>query len=59
MLLSINCGVLLRETILRTTEKLRDFETDDLTKILIILMRIEAKLDLLLEEDDGEEEDRS
>ncbi len=41
------------------TEDLPDFETDDLTKILIVLMRIDAKLDVLLEEGDGEEEDRS
>jgi hypothetical protein len=51
--------VLLRDTISEMTEKLPDFETDDLTRILIVLMRIEAKLDLLLGEDDGEEEDRS
>jgi hypothetical protein len=51
--------VLLRDTISEMTEKLPDFETDDLTRILIVLMRIEAKLDLLLEEVDGEEEDGS
>jgi hypothetical protein len=51
--------VFLRDTILEMTEKLPDFETDDLTRILIVLMRIEAKLDLLLEEVDGEEEDGS
>jgi hypothetical protein len=48
-----------RDTIGRMAEDLPEFETDDLTRILMILMRIEAKLDLLLEEDDGEEEDRS
>ncbi len=43
------------------TGELPNFQTEDLTKILVILMRIDAKLDLLieLEEDDGEEEDRS
>jgi hypothetical protein len=40
-------------------DELPEFEADDLTRILLILMRIEAKLDALLEEDDGEEEDRS
>jgi hypothetical protein len=39
--------------------ELPPFEPDDLTRIMLILMRIEAKLDLLIEEDDGEEEDRS
>lgn len=47
-----------RETIVAMTEELPEFDADDLTTILIILMRIEAKLDLLLEEDNGEEEDR-
>jgi len=51
--------VLLRDRIAEMTEDLPDFETDDLTKILIVLMRIDAKLDVLLEEGDGEEEDRS
>jgi hypothetical protein len=51
--------VFLCDTISEMTEKLPDFETDDLTRILIVLMRIEAKLDLLLEEVDGEEEDGS
>ena len=48
-----------RGTIAEVDEDLPHLEEDDLTRILIILMRIEAKLDALFEEDDGEEEDRS
>jgi hypothetical protein len=40
-------------------EGLPPFEPNDLTQILLILLRIEAKLDELIEEDDGEEEDES
>jgi hypothetical protein len=40
-------------------ERLPPFEPNDLTQILLILLRIEAKLDELIEEDDGEEEDES
>jgi hypothetical protein len=32
---------------------------EDITSIMLALMRIEAKLDELLEEDDGEEEEES
>jgi len=38
-------------------ERLPRFEPNDITQILLILLRIEAKLDELLEEDDGKEED--
>ena len=38
-------------------ERLPPFELKDMTQILLILLRIEAKLDELLEEDDGKEED--
>jgi hypothetical protein len=38
-------------------ERLPRFEPNDITQILLILLRIEAKLDALLEEEDGEEED--
>ena len=38
-------------------ERLPPFDRNDMTQILLILLRIEAKLDELLEEDDGKEED--
>jgi hypothetical protein len=38
-------------------ERLPRFEPNDITQILLIFFRIEAKLDGLLEEDDGKEED--
>ena len=40
-------------------DDLPPFEPDDLTQIILILLRIDANLDELLEEDDGEEEDES
>jgi hypothetical protein len=36
-----------------------EWSLEDITAIMLALMRIEAKLDELLEEDDGEEEEDS